>query len=80
MVKVKVLGTSIKWSDMHDDRIVIKSKNFRTQNELDIFRKNLIKSNNFNKIIGVSLNVEYPIGYDCYAEENKNIEEIYYYE
>jgi len=58
-----VNSVSIKWRDESG----IKSETFKTQIELDIFRKELEKDSNF-KLIGESRDVTYPIGYDCYAD------------
>jgi len=65
---LKIISVSIKWSELINNKIVIKAMDFKTQELLNKFRALLIKSPNFNKIIGESRNVEYIDGYDCYAD------------
>jgi len=65
---LEVKAVSIKWSELINNKVVIKAMGFKTQELLNKFRALLIKSNNFYKIIGESRNVEYIDGYDCYAE------------
>lgn len=62
-MKVIVNSVSIKWREGD----IVKVKEFKTQEELNIFRHELEKNPSF-KLIGESRNVTYPVGYDCYAE------------
>jgi len=58
-----VNSVSIKWSEGSS----IKVETFKTQVELNLFRKELEKNSNF-KLIGESRDVTYDKGYDCYAD------------
>jgi len=62
-MNIIVNSVSIKWSNGG----IIKRMEFKTQEELNIFRKELEKKQNF-KLIGESRDVTYPKGFDCYAE------------
>ena len=61
-----IISVSIKWSELINNKVIIKAMDFKTLLELKKFRTLLIKSTNFYKIIGESWNVEYIDGYDPY--------------
>lgn len=64
-VKRIVNSASIKYIESGITKVV----KCKTEAELHIFRKGLERKGNF-KLIGQSIDVTYPIGYDCYADEN----------
>jgi len=68
----KINSVIIKWSEYNtSNKLVIKTKQYKTQKGLDKFRARLEVQSNLYKIIGESRDVEYVNGWDTYAESFK---------
>jgi len=69
----KVLSASIRWIELVNDEKVTMKAEFKTELELNKYRKKEIEAKkNLYKILGMSIQVEYEKGYDCYEDLSLN--------